>query len=251
VIVLAPGSALWDIDQHAAWLASVVILVTQACVIGTPLLLLLAWPRPAGLRCSLAAALGVALVVVARHGITAVSPQSVWSVGTQGMQTLGPDDERPLVERLGAEGWQVLATPTFDWANLNMLAVAAASASDVYAVGSIDVQGCLPLILHWNGHAWRALPTTGLPAAGVNLTARITRSLIAPPRGPWPAALRRLRPLVGQARAAAARRPAAPTRPLARRARRQRARLGRPESQSGSRCSRSSPPSASGLRASG
>jgi membrane-associated phospholipid phosphatase len=73
VIVLAPGSALWNLDQHAAWLASVVILVTQACVIGTPLLLLLAWPRPGGLRCSLAAALGVVLVIVARHGITAIS----------------------------------------------------------------------------------------------------------------------------------------------------------------------------------
>lgn len=73
MIVLAPGSALWNLDQHAAWLASVVIVVTQACVIATPLLLLLAWPRPSGLRCSLAAGLAVGFVILARHGITAVS----------------------------------------------------------------------------------------------------------------------------------------------------------------------------------
>jgi membrane-associated phospholipid phosphatase len=73
VIVLAPGSALWNLAQHASWLTSVVVVVTQACVIATPLLLLLAWPRPSGLRCSLAAAIAVGLVVLARHGITAIS----------------------------------------------------------------------------------------------------------------------------------------------------------------------------------
>jgi hypothetical protein len=104
------------------------------------------------------------------QAITALSPQSVWTVGTQGMQTLGPDDERPLVEHLSGGRWHTLATPTLEWVNLNVLAVAAASASDVDAVGSIDLQGGLPLILHWNGHDWSRLPTTGLPAAGVNLT---------------------------------------------------------------------------------
>src|SRR5262249_25670854 len=34
------------------------------------------------------------------HGIDALSPLAVWAVGTQGMQTLGPQSENPLVERL-------------------------------------------------------------------------------------------------------------------------------------------------------
>jgi hypothetical protein len=103
------------------------------------------------------------------HAIRVVSAHSLWTVGTQGMQSLGPDDERPLAEHWTGERWHTLPTPTLPWTNLNLLAVAAAAPADVYAVGSIDFPHRLPLILHWNGHTWSPFPTTGLPAGGTSL----------------------------------------------------------------------------------
>jgi undecaprenyl-diphosphatase len=62
-----PGSALWDVAGHAAWLAPAVIAVTAACAVVTPVLVALCWRQPEGLRCVLAVALGLAVVVAARH----------------------------------------------------------------------------------------------------------------------------------------------------------------------------------------
>jgi hypothetical protein len=50
-----------------------VIALTIACVIATPILLLLLWRRPQRLRVLLAIALGLVLLVLARKGIAAVS----------------------------------------------------------------------------------------------------------------------------------------------------------------------------------
>jgi len=63
---------LWDLAQHVAWLAAVVIVVTQGCAAATPLLLFTTWFRPAGLRCVLAAVLALILVILARHAVVAV-----------------------------------------------------------------------------------------------------------------------------------------------------------------------------------
>jgi membrane-associated phospholipid phosphatase len=70
---MAPGLPLWDLAQHATWLATVVIVVTAGCAAVTPLLLLAAWFRPAGLRCALAAVLALILVILARHAVVAIS----------------------------------------------------------------------------------------------------------------------------------------------------------------------------------
>jgi hypothetical protein len=67
MIAVAPGLALWDVARHAAWLAPVVIALTAACTVATPVLVALCWRKPAGLRCVLAIVFGLALVVAARH----------------------------------------------------------------------------------------------------------------------------------------------------------------------------------------
>jgi hypothetical protein len=51
VISFLPGSALWDVAGHAAWLAPVVIAVTAACAVVTPVLVALCWRKPGGPRC--------------------------------------------------------------------------------------------------------------------------------------------------------------------------------------------------------
>ena len=67
MIIIAPGLTLWDPVRHAMWLAPVVIVLTVAGVVATPVLVALTWRKPAGLRCVLAVILGLGIVVAARH----------------------------------------------------------------------------------------------------------------------------------------------------------------------------------------
>jgi membrane-associated phospholipid phosphatase len=67
VIIVMPGLALWNLAAHAAWLAPLVIAVTAACAVVTPVLVALCWRTPGGLRCVLAVVLGLAVVIAARH----------------------------------------------------------------------------------------------------------------------------------------------------------------------------------------
>jgi membrane-associated phospholipid phosphatase len=70
VIVLAPGWSPWDLAARVPWLTPVVIAVTAGCVV-LALGLLLAWRRPAGLRCLAAVAAGLVLLVAAHRLIAA------------------------------------------------------------------------------------------------------------------------------------------------------------------------------------
>ena len=106
------------------------------------------------------------------HGIDSFSPRAVWAVGTQGLQTTGRPSENPLVEHWTGRSWQTLSAPSLDRVDENLLAVDAVSASDVWAVGSADLNGNrLPLVLRWNGHGWRRLPMAGLPTSRASLAA--------------------------------------------------------------------------------
>lgn len=66
MLVVAPGWALWDLAQHAGWLASLVIWATKGCAVLAGVLLLVAWFRAAGLRCVLAALAALNLVIEIR-----------------------------------------------------------------------------------------------------------------------------------------------------------------------------------------
>jgi hypothetical protein len=106
------------------------------------------------------------------HGIDALSPLAVWAVGTQGMQTLGRQSENPLVERLQGGRWQLAPTPLLEGVDANLLDVDAASANEVWAVGSADtLGGRAPLVERWDGTSWSLVPTSGLPATRAALTA--------------------------------------------------------------------------------
>lgn len=70
MIALAPGWPAWDVAGHPAWLTDAVIVITAGCA-AAALILLLAWLRPAGLRCLLAVAAGLVLMVAVHRVIAA------------------------------------------------------------------------------------------------------------------------------------------------------------------------------------
>jgi hypothetical protein len=105
------------------------------------------------------------------HGIDALSSRAVWAVGTQGLQTNGRPSENPLVERWSGRSWRTFSAPSLDRVNENLLAVDALSASDAWAVGSVDLPARLALVLRWKGRTWSRQPTAGLLTADTTLTA--------------------------------------------------------------------------------
>ena len=74
------------------------------------------------------------------HGVYAASATDVWAVGRQGT----------LLHFDGAS-WSAFQSPT----TADLYAVSGSGSSDVWAVG-------YETVLHWDGHAWTASPTTGL-----------------------------------------------------------------------------------------
>jgi hypothetical protein len=89
-------------------------------------------------------------------GTAAVSSSEAWSVGI----THSPSDTeiRPLIEHwTSARGWQVTpSAPIVSGTDARVVAVAATSATDVWAVGQLGNTPAVDhgLIEHWNGSAW-------------------------------------------------------------------------------------------------
>lgn len=95
--------------------------------------------------------------------ITAVSEDDIWAVGSARL--------RPLVEHWDGRSWSVVPTPRLvllpDTGG-ELQAIAASSASDVWAVGEVAATGSVAgngriLIEHWDGRRWHVVvgPKTG------------------------------------------------------------------------------------------
>jgi hypothetical protein len=98
------------------------------------------------------------------HGVTAVASNNVWAVGeNEEVPGLGITT---LIEHWNGSAWSIVPSPT-PGAYPRLNAIAARSASDVYAVGFNEpsVNGGVQqgLILRWNGSTWSADtdPTAG------------------------------------------------------------------------------------------
>lgn len=78
-----------------------------------------------------------------------VSDSSVWAVGGSWITGGGGTFLYPLAMHWNGTAWSVIATPAI--LNSNLLAVAAVSDKDVWAIG---VQYSDPLALHYNGTSW-------------------------------------------------------------------------------------------------
>jgi hypothetical protein len=103
------------------------------------------------------------------HGVSALSDNDAWAVGVSynTERTLSSS----LIEHWNGTQWSVVSSPNPS-ATLNVLsAVAAISASDVWAVGFAPTSSGSILILHWNGAVWSVIPNPISPKPLTNLAA--------------------------------------------------------------------------------
>jgi hypothetical protein len=96
-------------------------------------------------------------------GVAVLSPCNVWAVGSYVSGGIG----RTLVEHWNGFAWRVVPSPSVGTRSSGLLGVRAASPSDIWAVGAYNIASgtSKTLILHWNGHTWRQVPSPS-PGAG-------------------------------------------------------------------------------------
>jgi hypothetical protein len=85
--------------------------------------------------------------------VDAVSASSIWAVGVRGVHT-----ELPWIEHSTGKGFHHVAVPGLPHGLFND--IASSSPSDVWAVGVRANKHAL--VVHWDGHHWTVMPTTGL-----------------------------------------------------------------------------------------
>jgi hypothetical protein len=91
-------------------------------------------------------------------GITGVSPNSLWAVGTSSPPA---SPEQTLIEHWNGMAWSIVSSPDPGGAGDLLQGVAAVTSADVWAVGARQDAGSLyqrPMAEHWNGKAWSVLP---------------------------------------------------------------------------------------------
>jgi hypothetical protein len=102
------------------------------------------------------------------NGVTAVSADNIWAVGcTDGCQVQGAFS--PQIEQWNGKTWKQAAAPVTPYGIYTLNSVAAASASDAWAVGGGGPGTALSgAIAHWNGRTWKLSPgISGTQFSGV------------------------------------------------------------------------------------
>jgi hypothetical protein len=92
--------------------------------------------------------------------VSTVSSKDVWAVGF--FQAASGSPRLTLTEHWNGHKWSVVPSPSPAGADNILLAVAAVSRTDVWAVGSFVVSGFGPsrtLIEHWDGRTWSVVPS--------------------------------------------------------------------------------------------
>jgi len=101
------------------------------------------------------------------NGVTAISPSNAWAVGNA-TSSQAPD-QTTLILHWDGTSWSTVPSPSPGTGGHNELsAVAAYSANDIWAVGSLTNSGdySKTLIEHWDGTSWSVIPSANVP--GVN-----------------------------------------------------------------------------------
>jgi hypothetical protein len=100
-------------------------------------------------------------------GIGERSSSDVWAVGRAGDST----QAIPLILHWNGVSWTQSVIPSLadDTGFAELTAVAARTKADAWAVGRIRTPaGDRTLILHWNGSAWKRVPSPDLSGTGIN-----------------------------------------------------------------------------------
>ena len=102
------------------------------------------------------------------HGVSAAADNDAWAVGTAYTDNTFTQS-KTLIEHWDGTRWSTVKSPNPS-SSINILeAVAAVTASDVWAVG-IGITGfsTTPLIEHWNGTAWSIIANPGTTVGGLS-----------------------------------------------------------------------------------
>lgn len=115
------------------------------------------------------------------YGAAAISPDDIWAIGS-----VAPAHapEHAIIDHWNGSRWQLVPGPP---ARSELSGITALSANDVWAVGEASVSTAngyerLALTLHWNGTAWKQVPTPNpapstMPASSVsNILAAVAGS---------------------------------------------------------------------------
>jgi hypothetical protein len=101
-------------------------------------------------------------------GVAVLSPCNAWTVGRSGNAA---KDEHSLIEHWNGSSWTVTPSPVPGSFKSRLLGVHAISAADIWAAGSYSdgPQVAGTLTLHWNGRAWKQVPSpTALSSPELN-----------------------------------------------------------------------------------
>lgn len=98
------------------------------------------------------------------NGVTVLSPSEAWAVGSSLDASFSG---RTLIQRWDGASWTIVPSPNPSERGVgsNLLGVAAASSTDVWAVGDVDTGDFVmgTLAEHWDGTSWRAVATPTVP----------------------------------------------------------------------------------------
>jgi hypothetical protein len=115
-------------------------------------------------------------------GVAAASARDAWAVGHDEKGGVN----RTLIEHWNGTSWKAVPSPNAGTAasNNELTSVAALSAGDVWAVGSYSSGPAgSTLIEHWNGRAWKIVPSPN--ADGAALTSTLTAVAATSARDAW------------------------------------------------------------------
>jgi hypothetical protein len=112
-------------------------------------------------------------------GVAAVSASDVWAVGDAIRSSSdGVSTYKTLIMHWTGSAWTIVPSPNVGLGNNRLSAVAARSATDVWAVGEYDTTGDIPvqqtLALHWDGVRWTRVATANVGSGDNALTSVIT-----------------------------------------------------------------------------
>jgi hypothetical protein len=100
------------------------------------------------------------------EGITALSPTNVWAVGTVGVFINHRSFRQAAIEHWDGTNWSIVASPNPNPTGPStLIGIAAISANNIWAVGSIGV--AKTITEHWDGTSWRIIHSPN-PAANQN-----------------------------------------------------------------------------------
>jgi hypothetical protein len=98
------------------------------------------------------------------NGVSVLSPSEAWAVGSSLDASFSG---RTLVQRWDGTSWSIVPSPNPSEIGVgsNLLSVAAASSTDVWAVGDVDMGEFVmgTLAEHWDGTSWQAVTTPTVP----------------------------------------------------------------------------------------